>query len=407
MAPMLARSGHPATLVLLLAACHAGSVMPGDGSPTTTAVVDATSTTAALTSTTAADTTGTDTTVATGTVATDPTSTGGTTDETTTAEVDATTTGTDATTSTTTGTTAAEYPCVDGPELLADGLELPFSFSRQGEWIYVANFGDVFNATGGGLYRVPVDGGAPELLWAGQSRSVAASPAGVFWTELYGVARRTGLDGGASQVLAPGEARPIAVDATHVYWATKLAVFRMPLAGGPVESIAAGFSISYELALDDERVYWTAGDTVEVVGKDGSGRGTVATGQGYARGVASDGEHVYWLGTKACALQRAPVAGGPSEVLWDQPDADLYSCPSGTAKIALHGEHVYWGGGYGVYRVPRTGGAQQVIADGDPTRYTRDIFVDDVHVYWLKHAGYCEMGGSCKTGAVYRTCRPR
>lgn len=295
-------------------------------------------------------------------------------------------------------------PCDPGePELLVDKLELPWSFSRQGDWIYFTTMGKA-DLDDGGMWRVPVDGGLPELLsMTKEPRWLTTSPAGVFWTA--GLPLRADLDGNNEVVVAQVLARPLAVDATHLYFANNNNVQRVPLAGGPAQVIAMGFDASYELTLDAMRVYWSSADTVESVAKDGTGRLTLAIGQGYASGLASDGVHLFWLDHNACAIRRVPVGGGPEQTLWQNDPKDLGVCVGGTTEIALDDKYVYWGGN-SVQRLAKTGGARELIADGDAVRVVRDIEVDDTHVYWLNHAGYCNIDKTCDTGSLWRILKP-
>lgn len=313
------------------------------------------------------------------------------------------------TTDTSTGSTDPGSCTDQGPELLAGELELPWSFSRHGEWIYFSTRGDVDSDTNGGIWRITVDGGVPELLSSHplDGTWLATSPAGLFWSEYVGAPHRAGLDGSDPQVLDPGFARAIAVDATHFFGVDTHHVSRVPLAGGPVEEIAADFSGSYELGLDATRVVWTTANTVETVGKDGSGRLTLATDQAYAGAVGSDGEHVYWIDHTPCVVRRTPVTGGPIETLFTSDPQQLPApCTGGTSRLVLADDHVYWGGNLSVQRVAITGGPREVLFAGEEARYVRDLFVDETHVYWLKHASYCDQEKGCKTGAIFRICKP-
>lgn len=310
-------------------------------------------------------------------------------------------------------TTSGPGPC--SGELLADKLGGPWSFTRQGDYFYFTTLlGEKFEGVNdGGVWRVAVDGGEPELL-VGQldGMGIATTATDLFWSEFTGPLMRANLDGSAPQSLMLG-ARPIGVDGTHLFAATTISVDRFPLAGGPrekiVDAVEEAWYYSYELAVDDKRVYWTTGDTVESVDKDGGDRITHATDQNYAGGVASDGEYVFWLDINnpdGCELRRAPVTGGPFVVLWTDPTPFMVprDCSPGTAKIAVDEDHVYWGGDL-VQRVPKLGGPPEVVAACN-VLYVRDILVDDTHVYWINHVGACEMDVGCLNGSLWRTLKP-
>lgn len=296
------------------------------------------------------------------------------------------------------------------PELLADQLELPWSLSRQGAWIYFSTMGGAESETDGGIWRVPVDGGVPELLSDHplDGRWLTTTPTRVFWSEYVGLPHSADLDGGDPQAVVDALVRPIAVDATHFYWATTHQIGRIPLANGASEVLAdADFFGAYELALDDTRVFWTTSDSLETVAKDGSGRLTLAVDQAYAGAIGSDGEHVYWIDHTPCEVRRTPVTGGPIEALWtSDPQVLPAPCTGGSSELVLDGDHVYWGGNLSVQRVAKTGGAREVLFEGEQARYARDLLVDETHVYWLKHAAYCNQDKSCNTGALLRICKP-
>lgn len=322
---------------------------------------------------------------------------------------DGTTVAGDDTTGDTGGSCAAE--------VLADELGGPWAFSRQGDSIYfTTNAGESgFREDDAGVWRVPVDGGIPELLVGDlDGWGIVTTPTSMYWSLYQGEMMRANLDGGDSMPFGIG-ARPIAVDATHVYAATTIYVGRYTLAGGPFDLLVDATDEgeewygAYEMALDDQRVYWTTGKSLESVGKDGSGRLTLAVDQEYAAGVASDGEHVFWIdinNLEGCQLRRVPVTGGAYEVLWTATPAPLTprQCSPGTAKIALDDEYVYWGGDL-VQRIPKAGGAVEVVTDCG-VLYLRDIMVDDTHVYWINWDGVCLQGGSCLIGELMRVAKP-
>jgi len=312
-------------------------------------------------------------------------------------------------------TTGEPGPC--NGELLADKLGGPWALSRQGAHLYFTtrNGATIQDEDDGGVWRVPIDGGVPELL-AGPLDGVglATTPTALFWSQESGGLLRANLDGTAPQSLMHN-APALAVDEAHLFTASSIYIDRFPIAGGPRQTIVSAADDgedwygSYEIAVDDQRVYWTTGETVESAGKDGSGRLTVATGQQYAGGVVSDGEHVFWLDINnpaGCELRRAPVAGGAIEPLWTDPTPFMTprDCSPGTSRIVLDDDYVYWGGDR-VQRAPKAGGAPQIVAECN-VRYLRDLVVDDTHVYWLNFDGTCEQGGSCLTGSLWRTLKP-
>lgn len=304
-------------------------------------------------------------------------------------------------------------PPVDGEvEILADGLALPWAFVVHPDWIYVTTYGELIDGEfhEGGLYRVPTEGGAPELLFGfdGQARWLAASEDELVWTSTPGPARRAALDGTNVVELTWG-ARPLAADATNIYAANNSMLLRIPLPGGPAQVIAqSGAYGAYEIALSETAVFWTTGTTVETVGKDGTGHTSLVTGQQYAGGVATDGETVFWFDHSENTLSSVPIAGGPATLLWSWSPVDDPSGTSatgGTAEITVDDTHVYWGGHDVVMRIAKDGGDAEIVASGEPVWYVRDVHVDATHVYWLNHTGACEVD-TCALGSVARVGKP-
>lgn len=160
------------------------------------------------------------------------------------------------------------------------------------------------------------------------------------------------------------------------------------------------------LALSGSHLYYTTGGS-GVGSSDGSvGRisvdlksppsktpglnETLAQGQMSPSAIAIDAVAVYWV-TLQGDLHRLALAGGPEKVLAaGAEDADV-----NPQAIALDDTHVYWtswgaclnAGGCGekklhgrVQRVPKTGGAKEVLAEGG--FLATGIAVDKSAVYW-------------------------
>src|SRR5450631_1904500 len=124
----------------------------------------------------------------------------------------------------------------------------------------------------------PVAGGTPGVVWHATSSSPAESVAlvGHDDRDLYFIhttdAGGPGImavsqAGGAPRTVVSG-VRPttFATDGTHVYWWTlddQSTLFRSPTAGGPIETVYHGRSLS-AVALDECNVYWLVGNPYEI-----------------------------------------------------------------------------------------------------------------------------------------------
>jgi hypothetical protein len=106
----------------------------------------------------------------------------------------------------------------------------------------------------------------------------------------------------------------------------------------------------------------------------------IATGQGNVGGLVIDETHVYWTSLTSNVVARVPKAGGAVQVLAQSPNVSL--APS----LAVSKDHVYWGNddftNTVVNRCPLTGcgaNAPEKIADADRPI---GLAVNSTHVYW-------------------------
>ncbi|MFO0758437.1 MAG: hypothetical protein U0359_18235 [Byssovorax sp.] len=121
----------------------------------------------------------------------------------------------------------------------------------------------------GGLRRVPIGGGAPEVVTTSNDCSTFALDGDdVYWSYTgpglmsgeTGKIMRVAKSGGASVEVAPapGAAGSLAVDAGYVYFTSSVAhnVRKVPKQGGEVTVLATSNGNPYAIAVDDEAVYW-------------------------------------------------------------------------------------------------------------------------------------------------------
>jgi hypothetical protein len=120
-------------------------------------------------------------------------------------------------------------------------------------------------ATGGSVFQVPFIGGSPTTLAGGEAYTNAIASDGqfVYFGTNDGTLAKVPIGGGTVTTLISdsslGAAADVAVDSAYVYWANESdpgSVFRIPLQGGVVETLATGQVSPYAIAVDASSVYW-------------------------------------------------------------------------------------------------------------------------------------------------------
>lgn len=202
------------------------------------------------------------------------------------------------------------------------------------------------NVPGAGILKIPVTGGPPAVLVQGRSPlRLAVTSDGIFWTNQDGTVMRAGLDGSNPRVLASGQ-RPLdlAVDSASVYWtngyqahdpAEPRAIQKVPIAGGPITTIAARESQPTAIAVDSAFVYWsTQGGSIRKAPLNGGPAVTLATGQDQPSDLLVDAGSVYWvnsLGGEVMVLPRGASAA-----------VELTSGAQDLVGLALDADSLYW-----------------------------------------------------------------
>jgi hypothetical protein len=195
----------------------------------------------------------------------------------------------------------------------------------------------------------------------------------------------------------PSAATDLAVDATHVYWTDQVdnTIQRIPLGGGPVESLVTDQMQAHHIALDATSIYWLSNGVnggVWKSGRDGSGPTrivplnnitdlavtaagvyflggpgavsvlptgadasvAVATGGDFPSRLAVDDHNVYYT-EYGTTVYRAPLDGGVTVPL-----TTSQGIPQ--SGLALTATDVYWGTGSLTMSAPLAGGAAQTRA---------------------------------------------
>jgi len=166
-------------------------------------------------------------------------------------------------------------------------------------WVYYSYQG---TASSGAVMRVPVEGGAPEIVEAVADSlyAVAVDDANVYWTQPGGL-RSKAKAGGTVNSLASGTGfinAPITRNATDLFFrGSANALYRLPKAGGAPTKLAANVGLVMTLAVDSDHLYSTNNDPGGAVARvplSGGTQETIATDPEGVRGLALDATHVYW-----------------------------------------------------------------------------------------------------------------
>lgn len=239
---------------------------------------------------------------------------------------------------------------------------------------------NVYWATKTEIRKMPLGGDKPVTLASssGVPQSLILSGGYVYWTTSMAKLMRAAIDGSKVEELVDGSASNIAftglaMDETYLYWGSRGlvgtntdSIFKMPIAGGPVTTLATGQVQPAHVAVNATHVYWTnVGDFHDEVG-----------------------------------LIRAPLEGGIAETVVSSRSAayakyaemggifvnanDVYYTVKGTK------EYDYYDGS--VVHLPLDGGAPETLASG--LRYVGEgITKRDCDVYFEAN-GHLEAVGA-------------
>ena len=226
-------------------------------------------------------------------------------------------------------------------EAILTGQATPIGIAADGEFVYWTNRGQA----GGAVLRARRDGTGVTVLATGQGgyiSGIAVDAENVYWTTFAATNVSTcPKAGGAVQVLASGENGPagIGVWGRNLYWTS--------FGGGTVTQLALDTGVRTVLATgipytlgggstDGVSIYLTgvSSNSIYRMPIGGGPLTTIATGQAYPAYSAIDERHVYWANGNSGNITRAPRAGGPAEVFV----TDRY----GTDGVAVDDRYVFW-----------------------------------------------------------------
>jgi hypothetical protein len=174
----------------------------------------------------------------------------------------------------------------------------------------------VANPSGAGsasLMKASKSGGAPTQLASNLTpfAEIAVDAQSVYWVDGATV-KRVPSGGGNESVVATTETSvfpsPVAVDATNLYWGQTFfvagtvahtgVVLKVPLAGGPVVTLASIPDSAAALAVDGSQLYVAGGEQVFRVPTSGGAATTIGLTYSVELPIAIDTSNVYWLSTE-------------------------------------------------------------------------------------------------------------
>jgi hypothetical protein len=181
---------------------------------------------------------------------------------------------------------------------------------------------------------------------------------------------------------------PVALNATEAYWGDRRehTIRRQSRAGGAVTTIASSTD-PVAMVADADHIYWLDFGNNEIR-RFGNGAGQVlvpgASGI-YRISIALTATHLYYHNGNT--LARVPKSGGAPEVIATGMPLTYF----GGVRIAVDATHVYWIEFRGeVAKVPLGGGTPVQVSPplpstDDPQSYTNGIALDADHVYFSRH----------------------
>jgi hypothetical protein len=189
----------------------------------------------------------------------------------------------------------------------------------------------------------------------------------------------------------------VQVDATYAYVAASASLWRVPLAGGAVETLATtcstascynGAAQAQNLVVDDTSVYFPAKDgSLRSMPKSG-GTSVAVTTAGF-RGGAVDASFVYGVDLSGTypAVAKVPKGGGATITLVPGNNEWL------PVDVALDGTTLYWnqiltgqvfnGDNNQLLSIPVSGGATTLIYQQPPSNAWSQLNVQSGYAAWL------------------------
>lgn len=288
---------------------------------------------------------------------------------------------------------AAKEPAWQKAQAIGHNLDHPSAITVDGDSIYYVTGGTVASLNEGtsGLWKMPIAGGAPTLLFKGTNETlpdtwvVLTDDKYVYWAS--GHIWRTPKSGGETVKLAAGKPTEMVMDDRNIYWQNYVGegmppvpIHSAPKSGGEAKAITKPL-IASGLVVDDGFVYWTQNEGIFRMPKSGGEPIKVYSppdGQS-AKGLTMDATHFYFAqGSGKNALVKILKDGS-------QP-IQLAPAVNSTQKIAVDDENVYFVTDYQMFssalsKVSKTGGAVVQMDTGNLRSFAvsgQKVFISDI-----------------------------
>jgi hypothetical protein len=250
--------------------------------------------------------------------------------------------------------------------------------------------GYVYYAANAQLGRVPIGGGAPQMLVSGQMVSLAVDATNVYYAMVGSpsVVGTVPLGGGTTTLLATGNnVQSVAVDATTVFFSPQSgAISSVPKGGGTVTAVAnVVSSLALHLRMDGTNLYWVDPNLGEVatVPKAGGAKVTLYSGN-VDQGFDLAGGTLYFQSYGAGGVVSLPTAGGTPTFL--TPGTDVRGISASSPWIYLADNPVPMTGA--VARAPIAGGNRVTVASPS---FVWAVAADATSVYWCGQDGVSKL----------------
>ncbi len=286
---------------------------------------------------------------------------------------------------------------------LAMKVEFPASVALHETdmfWLEARSGVSPSGCVGGGvtrrLYRSSGDGRTTVLLGtdddcAGGTTDLVVSGTDVYWVTSTAspntyVLRKTPMSGGSATPLVTSTVPIVAMaaDAANLYWMENNdqsaggAVRRMPLGGGPVVTLASGFTSRGDtFALNGDSIFYSVAnfpgtDNLVKVSLTGGYPDLLATLSSTPVKLVADNTELYWA--DGATIAHMPAAGGGPALL-----ASTASAPQ---DIVVRAGDVVWTEEKTVKSVPKTGGSPAVLVQGEGRAFR--LGMNASWLYWTE-----------------------
>lgn len=210
---------------------------------------------------------------------------------------------------------------------LADNLDHPSALTADGTTLYFVTGGTVASKNEGtnNLMKMPVGGGAPEVLFKGgdliiDPHSIVTDEGSVYFSA-NGLRKVAKSGGDAKLLTAAFSASEMIVDKDSIFWLPFVGqgmppapIYKISKNGGEAVALTGPRDGANGMSADADNIYWIERSGIYRVPKTG---GAVETVHSAAAGKAigdlkADGDAFYFLeGDTAKRLYRFPRSGGP------------------------------------------------------------------------------------------------